>query len=241
MLFAQISDLHVSSGHFREDWFESMLRILERSGPDLVIVTGDLTMEGHSSEFDLLATSMDRIRFERLVVPGNHDSMNQGFSLFEELFGTRNPYFENEEIAVQGLDSSKPDINDGEIGRHNYPLIRELGDRNKLRIVALHHHSIPIPGTGREVNVLSDAGDFIKTCLDSGVHLVLSGHRHVPWTWCLDGVYFITAGTACTNRLKGRSHPSINLFEVEGRHLRMETVQVDDGRSEVVIDAALHL
>ena len=44
----------------------------------------------------------------------------------------------------------------------------------------LHHHLLPVPGTGRERNVVYDAGDAIECLQRAGVNLVLSGHKHVP-------------------------------------------------------------
>lgn len=226
---AHISDLHFASGHFREDWWIGLLGIMDDLGPDLVIVTGDLTMDGHVPEYERAASFLKDMKWPMLVVPGNHDSMNQGHVIFKEMFGTRKPYFENDAVVVQGLDSSMPDLHEGEIGRHNYPLISKLGDKDKVRIVAMHHHAIPVPGTGRELNILMDSGDFLRTCMDSGVNAVLSGHRHLPWVWNLQGIYFITAGTACTSRLKGRSHPSFNSMEIENGDLSVSRFDVDTG------------
>ena len=44
----------------------------------------------------------------------------------------------------------------------------------------LHHHLLPVPGTGRERNIVYDAGDAIECLQRAGVDLVLSGHKHVP-------------------------------------------------------------
>src|SRR5439155_24775729 len=44
-----------------------------------------------------------------------------------------------------------------------------------LNVFVLHHHLLPIPGTGRERNVVYDAGDAIECLQRAGVHLVLSG------------------------------------------------------------------
>ena len=41
-------------------------------------------------------------------------------------------------------------------------------------IIALHHHIIPVPKTGRERNVLSDAGDILESIIEGGANLVLS-------------------------------------------------------------------
>ncbi|MFW3146953.1 MAG: metallophosphoesterase family protein [Thermoplasmatota archaeon] len=236
MRIAHISDIHVSSDNYVPEWGDNVIRTMNQPDMDLVILTGDLTMNGHPHEYDKAKEFMDRIDPRCLVVPGNHDSYNGGYVLFEELFGTRKPHFENDIVVVQGMDSSEPDLDDGKIGRHNYPLIERALSKDKVRILALHHHIIPVPMTGREWNILSDAGDVLAVCIDLKLDLVLSGHRHLPWIWNLQGTHFVTAGTACTRRLKGRTYPSFNIIEMDGDRLILERVNVRTGERTRLID-----
>ena len=60
----------------------------------------------------------------------------------------------------------------------------------------LHHHLVAVPNTGRERNTVSDAGDVLALLSASKVDLVLSGHKHVPHVWSVDGVMVVTSGTA---------------------------------------------
>lgn len=236
MKIAHISDLHVSSPLFEPEWGDKLIRCLNKADLDLVLVTGDITMNGHLYEYQLAKEFLDRIEPRIMIIPGNHDAMNDGYELFEELFGTRKPFFEREEVAILGLDSSEPDINDGQIGRHNYPIIKEKLSRDKVRILALHHHVIPVPKTGREWNILSDAGDVLSICIEMGLDLILSGHKHLPWVWELQGSHFVTAGTACTRRLKGRSFPSYNLIRIKGPHILLDQVNLLTEESKRMID-----
>lgn len=91
-----------------------------------------------------------------------NDARNEGYKVFEDIFGTRFPSYEDDMVAICGIDSSEPDIDDGHVGRENYPYIREklsADDKDKVRILVLHHllvlhhHLIPIPGTGREQHI----------------------------------------------------------------------------------------
>lgn len=236
MRIAHISDLHVSSHYFVPEWAYKVIDHINSEGVDLVIITGDITMDGHPHEYDQALSILNGIDTEMFIVPGNHDAMNGGYEIFEEIFGTRKPFFENDEVAILGMDSSEPDINDGKIGRHNYPIIRERLTKDKVTIMALHHHVIPVPRTGREFNILSDSGDVLKLCVDLKLDLVLSGHRHLPWIWELQDTHFVTAGTACTRRLKGRSFPSFNTVDVKGDNIRLEQVNVLDFGIKKVIE-----
>ena len=74
----------------------------------------------------------------------------------------------------------------------------------------------PIPGTGRERNVVYDAGDAIECLQRAGVNLVLSGHKHVPYAWKLENLFVVNTGTVSTLRLRGNTRPCYNVVEVCG-------------------------
>ena len=112
-----------------------------------------------------------------VVVPGNHDSRNVGYVHFEELFGARNSVLRKNGVTVVAVDSTEPDLDHGQIGRGRYGWIEEefAAEPADLKVFVLHHHLLPIPGTGRERNVVYDAGDAIECLQRAGANLVLSG------------------------------------------------------------------
>ncbi|MGH3002378.1 MAG: metallophosphoesterase family protein, partial [Gaiellaceae bacterium] len=157
-----------------------------------------------------------------VIVPGNHDARNVGYVHFEEMFGDRSSVLRVADVAVVAVDSTEPDLDHGEIGRGRYPWIEEqfagLGPA-ALKIFVLHHHLLPVPGTGRERNVVYDAGDAIECLQRAGVHLVLSGHKHVPYAWKLENLFVVNTGTVSTLRLRGHTRPCYNVVEVAGTHV----------------------
>ena len=215
------------------EWGEKVLDYVNRSEADLLVVTGDLTHDGYPHEYDVVKEYFDRIEVENvLVVPGNHDSYNEGYVVFEEIFKTRFPVYKNDDLVMVGVDSSEPDIDIGQVGRHYYPIITDNftgGNRNKIKMLAMHHHLIPIPGTGRERQIPTDAGDILGLLSELGADFVLTGHKHKPWVWKLEDTCFITAGTASTRRLKGRSYPSFNVIEIEPEKTILNRINVIDG------------
>ena len=229
MKIAHISDLHITGGNFVEEWGENLIKILNKIKPGIIVVTGDLTDDGYTYEYEIAKEYLDRINTKKIIVPGNHDARNKGYEIFEEVFGTRYPFYENDDVAILGIDSSEPDIDDAHIGRETYRIIRGKLSGKKIKIMALHHHLIPIPGTGRERNIPIDAGDVLQLCMELKINLVLSGHKHLPWKWKLEDTYLITAGTACSRRLKGKSHPSFNLIEINGK-IKLQEINVTNGR-----------
>jgi 3',5'-cyclic AMP phosphodiesterase CpdA len=226
-----LSDLHVSPGSFVPEWGETLAEATEAIRPDITVITGDLTIEGHVDEYERAADFVRQLRTGRLlVVPGNHDARNEGYVLFEELFRTRYPFYESEEVAIFGIDSSQPDVDDGHVGRSLYPQIAErLAPDRRLRILAMHHHLVPIPGTGRERHIPADAGDVLRLCVEQRLDLVLSGHKHLPWVWRLQDTHLVTGGTATSRRLKGRSYPSFNLITLADSLLTIEEHNVLTG------------
>ena len=183
VVVVHVSDLHVECENYSRELEERLIDYLEELRPDIVVVTGDLTDNGYVYEYRAAIKLLSRFKAKRvLVVPGNHDSRNMGYIVFERVFGTRFPFFCYKGVCIQGIDSSEPDVDDGHIGRLAYDLVVErLRNRGRLRMVALHHHLIPVPGTGRERNIPVDAGDFLRVLVELGVGVVLSGHKHVPW------------------------------------------------------------
>ena len=107
------------------------------------------------------------------------------------------------------VDSTEPDLDHGQIGRGRYGWIEDqfAAEPSDLRIFVLHHHLLPIPGTGRERNVVYDAGDAIECLQRADVHLVLSGHKHVPYAWKLENLFVVNTGTVSTLRLRGTRDP----------------------------------
>ena len=147
----QISDLHCGSPHFVPSLLDRTLVEINDLAPDLVIVSGDLTNDGLRGEYDSARAYLDRVECERmLVIPGNHDSRNVGYVHFEELFGERRSELHAGGVSIVAVDSTEPDLDHGVIGRGRYGWIEERFGSTEayLRIFVLHHHLLPVPGTG---------------------------------------------------------------------------------------------
>jgi 3',5'-cyclic AMP phosphodiesterase CpdA len=218
---AHLSDLHCGDPHFAPNLLDRAIAEINDAGPDLVVCTGDLTTFGFRQEYEEARRYFAKIECAaRVVIPGNHDSRNVGYLHFEEMFGERNSVARVGPVTVVAVDSTEPDLDHGQIGRGRYRWIEEqFAAPAVLRIFALHHHLLPVPGTGRERNVVYDAGDAIECLQRAGVNLVLSGHKHVPYAWKLEDLFVVNAGTVSSLRLRGNTRPCYNLIEVSGSHV----------------------
>jgi 3',5'-cyclic-AMP phosphodiesterase len=228
MLIAQLSDLHVGGGRYSEELLYSAIDEINAASPDLVVVAGDLTDDGYADQYPSAHEAVARIECATIVrVPGNHDARNVGYLRFEDTFGARDSRLrlslDGLGVALVAVDSSKPDIDEGEIGREHYGWIEEgFAGAADLRVFVCHHHLLPIPGTGRERNQVLDAGDVLSLLRQLRVDLVLSGHRHVPYVWPVAGMLLIHSGTVSTSRTRGFAHSAYNLIRIADERIQVE-------------------
>ena len=234
-VIAQISDIHCGSPYFDGELLETAVNEIIGVDPDLVLVGGDLTAEGYANEFRTAQRFLDPLPqagLTTVVLPGNHDAKNVGYLHFRDTFGAGDVPAKGDRalqlqwgertVQIVALDSTKPDLAEGEIGRERYQWIRDRFEGPAdLKVFALHHHLVAVPGTGRERNTVWDAGDVLALLADVGVDVVLSGHKHVPHVWLLNSVLLVNSGTASSHRLRGYTRPSYNVIEVTPESVRV--------------------
>ena len=220
MLIVQISDLHVGS-QFIEARFRQMAAEVNQMRPDVVIVTGDLTNEGILGEYEKCSKLLSTIRTKKMIaVSGNHDYRNTGYLLFRKYFPSSSINELDDGVVLATIGTARPDRNEGEVGyRQNLWLENSLKKyRSKIILVAMHHHLIDVPDTGSDHQTVRDAGDVLRTILDSEVRLVLCGHNHRPWMWDFGKLKVVNAGTATSERPRGLFANSYNIITIrDGR------------------------
>jgi Icc protein len=219
-----ISDVHVGEEGVSLKDLRTTLNRIEKKASDvyspLLVVTGDLTTEGLREEYEGFVSAIEGLAIPYVVIPGNHDERNYGSAIFEELLGDRFKTFQTEDIAIYAADSAEPDNDAGHVGRVKYNEIRDFFNtsKDKYKVFALHHHLVPVPHTGREQNVVEDAGDVLGVLDSSRCTLVLNGHRHVPWVWKLGEMVLCNTGTLLSRRVRGANtqlHSRVELMEDE--------------------------
>lgn len=239
MRIVQMSDIHTGSPLFKPELLEAAVEETNAFAPDLVAVAGDLTTEGYRWEFEEAKGYLDQIECPNVVViMGNHDAKNVGYRHFEDLFGPRahsvTVSIPEGEAKVVSLDSSKPDLAEGEVGRENYAWLDSefRGWDRGPKILMIHHHILAVPGTGRDVNNLRDAGDVMAILRELKVDMVLSGHRHVPYVWSISGVRIVHSGTVSSMRVRGTMPPSYNVIEFDDESVRITLREPGKGEGE---------
>lgn len=223
MIITQISDIHCGSAEtFLKEKLTSAIKEINRLNPDVLIVSGDLTESGFKSEFEEAKRFLDQLKCRRKIITmGNHDAKYTGFLLFDDIFGPPSGILRNKGYTIVYANTARPDKEEGRVGKDQMEiLVKAFKDAEEdIKILVMHHHLIPVPDTGLEQAIAEDAGDVLKAVSKLGVDLVISGHRHRPWTWRLNDTQFIFAGAVSTRKLRGFFENSYNIIEVTRKEI----------------------
>ena len=222
---AHLSDLHCGSPAFQADLLERAIEEINELQPAVAVISGDLTTDGYEREYIAAREYLDRIECEDLIVSrATTTRATSGTSTSRSSSARARRRCTSDGLTIVAEDSSEPDLDHGQIGREPVRDDRAAVRRDPaadLRVFVLHHHLLPVPGTGRERNIVYDAGDLLEVLLRSGVNLVLAGHKHVPYAWRLENLFVVTTGTVSTLRLRGHRRPCYNVIEVGPEWVRI--------------------
>ena len=238
MKIVHISDIHCNYGSdFNEKTFEKAVKLVNKADSDVVFISGDLTTEGLLSEYKLAQEKLSEIEGRLVIVPGNHDERNLGFKLFPEFFGKTDFIHSFKDFNMVGLASSEPDKDDGRLGRSRHKLIEEGINKNKrITIIGFHHHLIPVPNSGRETNIIEDAGETLDIILKNEVPLVLMGHRHVPYAVKIHKTLLVNAGTLSCNRTRAHFGNTFNIIDVGKEKIKVKIVNILDKKEKNMVE-----
>jgi 3',5'-cyclic-AMP phosphodiesterase len=228
MQLVQLSDIHVGS-FFKQHVFDTVVEEVNKLNPDAIIITGDLTDEGLLFQFEYARKQINKLTCSNIIVlAGNHDYRHTGYLVFKKFFpSSKQQIHQFDEAVLLTVGTARPDRDEGEVGyRQNLWMensLRKYGNDNakdkknkkKIKIIAMHHHLIAIPDTGTDKIIIVDAGDTLRACLQSGVDLVICGHKHRPWMWNLGALQIAYAGTTSSERYRGFFENTYNILNIK--------------------------
>ncbi len=183
-----ISDLHLGRGATSEP-LTALLELIPGLAPEILVVTGDLTHRGRRAELERAHELLNSFDLPLLAVPGNHDIPYAFPSRFtrtreewERVFGTTEPTYTSNRLAVVGLNSVRPWRHQG--GALEPSQLDGLTSKlegaqiGALRTAALHHHLAAPPWRASHKRPLHQRDLALQRLASAGVELVLSGHVH---------------------------------------------------------------
>jgi len=224
MLLVQLSDLHIGS-QFRPKTFAKIVREVNDLKPDAIIITGDLTNEGLINEYKECKKLVSKLKTKKIItISGNHDYRNTGYLAFKKFFPFKTINELGSDVVLVTLGTARPDRNEGEVGyRQNLWLERTMIKyKDRVKILAMHHHLVGIPDTGSDRVTAIDAGDVLRTILQTNVDIVLCGHKHRPWVWNFGNLQIVNAGTASSERVRGLFENTYNIITIKGKKVAVD-------------------
>ena len=224
MLIVQLSDIHVGS-QFQDAVFDKVVKEVNEIKPDAIVITGDLTNEGLIKEYEKCKELVSKFNCKKIIsISGNHDYRNSGYLTFKKFFPFETINELEKDVVLVTVGTARPDRNEGEVGyRQNLWIERTMQKyRDKVKILAMHHHLVGIPDTGSDRVTVIDAGDVLRTILDTKVDLVLCGHKHRPWIWNFKDLSIVNAGTTSSDRARGLFENTFNIITIKDKKIHVE-------------------
>lgn len=222
----QISDLHYGSHEFDESYLLNVIDYINDNKPDAVICTGDLTHKAKKYQYEEIAQYLKKIKVPLLNVLGNHDAKNNGTVFFERYIGPRRwkKIIKEKDTLVIGVRSPRDNTSEGELGDEQLEwMVNQLKNcKNRLCVLALHHHLVAVPYAGTKRNTLIDAGEVLELTQAYNIDLVLMGHRHVPHVWRFGNTALLYCGTSSSDKVRADESPCFNHI-----HLYEDELEVD--------------
>ncbi len=194
MRFLHLSDLHFGSQILAER-LQALTQDILSQTPDLIVLTGDITDRGFVSQFKTAKSFLDSLGIRFIGVPGNREIspaailewMFPRFAMrrYRSFFGQvdRICHVEQDGGPVFfGLNSvhalpSWP----GSIARETRYWLKDQAARfpGRAKVLFLHHPVLPvIRSSSYWAHTLSDAGELLNICTQTGIGLILQGHKH---------------------------------------------------------------
>jgi len=243
---AHLSDLHF--GRVDPLLIEPCLRAVVDAGPDLVVVSGDLTQRARSHQFAEAREFLEKLPKPLIVIPGNHDvplhnvygRIAAPFAKYRRLISDDlEPTYVDGEIAVTSINTAHAMTlrGGGRIARASVlracERLKSWGDG--LLKVVVTHHPFDLPPLVKEHQLVRGAESAMAALAECGADLFLAGHLHVVHTELTTRRYkipgwtglIVQASTGLSTRRRMGEANAFNVLRSSAQDIRIETVGWD--------------
>ena len=194
MKSVHLSDLHFG-GHISRAKLQALAEDIIAHRPHLIVITGDITDRGRIFEFRWARDFLMSLSIPFISVPGNREICISAiwewlvprFAMrrYSRFFGAPDRILfcdESTDTVFFGLNSvhafpSWP----GSISRETRHWLKEQAAQfpRANKVLFLHHPVAPvIRSSSFWAHTLSDAGELLNICSETGIALILQGHKH---------------------------------------------------------------
>jgi 3',5'-cyclic AMP phosphodiesterase CpdA len=245
-----LSDLHF--GRADQELLRPLLRSMETSTPDLIVISGDLTQRARRRQFVEARQFLSLLTKPVLVIPGNHDipwnPVERFFSPFEKyrryISQDLEPNFSSKEAAIFCINTARNfERERGDINPEQLDSARRFfahAEPGATRVVVTHH-PFDLPVGVRSRYRVKNASRAMHELTEMGVDLFLAGHAHRCFSTCSTGYYrmatrssvIVQAGTSISTRVRGEPN-SFNVLELSTSEILIHIQNWDSERKRFV-------
>lgn len=235
-----LSDLHF--GRVDKNLLAPLRNAISDIGPDVVVVSGDLTQRARRAQFRAARDFLATIPGPQIVVPGNHDiplydvvrRFLSPLTRFRRyITKIPMPEFMDDELAIVGVNTARSLTFKG--GRINLEQVHAIAQRfdglpERVTRIVVTHHPFDVPPDGEEDDVLGRAPLAMAEFARAEVDVFLSGHLHrsnidtTAHRYRIGGfaAVVVQAGTATSTRGRGECN-AFNVLRIGDGDLRVQT------------------
>lgn len=207
MLIAQITDIHAAPDNDHLLRFGQVLSWLKQVGPDVMVLSGDLTDDGWDEGYLQIAAKLEEQVYPTLLLPGNSDNRNS----LRQTWGSDRWLPDSPAellhfsynaggICLAGVDSTVSEQSYGSLSGRMEGLEKQLSEADSIPVMLfLHHHIFPsgIPTLDETMcRGLSEFEQLIRRYPDK-LLAVSSGHVHRPVAGTFAGIPANICGSVC--------------------------------------------
>ena len=201
LLIAQLSDPHIGTGPDflggRMDTEAALRKAVAHvaalsPGPDVVLLTGDLTERGTPAEYQAVADALAPLAVPVYAVPGNHDDPKVARDALQRCMpvagdapdGACCYRVRHGDLHLIALDTVVPRKSHGALGAAQLAWLARALDacRGEPVLIFMHHPPLPTGIEAMDACSLMEGGDELAALVRAHGHVqgLLCGHLHRP-------------------------------------------------------------